>query len=111
MSNSGTALGLEIAVFVHAPDQHRQIAHARGLADIGRNVADGEANAPPGGRVWLRPVDQPHMVERHLAGLQRQFDSLALVHLHHDFLAAAQQIVLARKCRDAAPDPACAIPE
>ena len=78
---------------VDAAHQRSAVVRAGCLADIGRDVADGEADAPHIGRVGIGAMDQPDMVQRHLAGLQLQHAGLRVVDLDHDLLAAAEQVV------------------
>src|SRR5579864_5785908 len=62
-----------------------------------RDVADGETDAPAGGRVGRRAVHQADMMQRHLARPQRQHDGPAFVDLDLDLLAAGQQIVAVKR--------------
>src|ERR1700727_3348648 len=57
----GPLLRLEISVRVDATDQRREIALSNGLADRGRQVANGKTDAAAGGGVGVAAVDQPHM--------------------------------------------------
>ena len=93
MSASGRCSVFEIAVAVLAAHQRRAVVAAGDLAHIGRDVADGEADAPVVRRVRIGAVDQPHVVQRHLAGGEFQHRRLALIDIHHDLLAARQQVL------------------
>ncbi len=61
---------------------------------MGRDVADGEANAPVIGTVRLRSVEQQHMVKRGLARLQLNEHGLRLVDIDCDLLTPGEQVVL-----------------
>ena len=86
-------LGIEVPMGVAAAHQRGRVAHLE-LAHMGRDVADGIADAPVVGRVGSGAVRQQHMVQRHLARLERHVDAFAGRHLDGDFLAAGQKIVL-----------------
>ena len=53
----------------------------------------GEADPPVVGRIGIRAMDQPHMVQRHLAGGEFQHRRLALIDIDQDLLAARQQVL------------------
>ena len=57
------------------------------------DIADGVADAPVGGGVRPRAVHQQHVMQRHLARLERHVDTLAVGHVDGDLLAAGQQVV------------------
>src|SRR5215203_3611597 len=59
-------LRLEIAVRIAPADQDGAVLGPGDLADIGRNVAHGEADAPIVRLVWHRTVYELDVVQRHL---------------------------------------------
>ncbi len=61
---------------------------------MGRNVADGQPDAPVVGTVRLRSVEQQHVMKRGLAGLQLDMHRLGLVDLNRDLLTSGEQVVL-----------------
>src|SRR5260221_7510211 len=88
----GPLLRLEIAEFVHAAHERSAVMRSDDLSDIGRQVTDGEADPALTRRVWIGAVDQPYMVQRHLAWPQLQQAVARLIHVDRDFLAARQQV-------------------
>src|SRR5882672_12523195 len=86
--------GLEVAVGVLAPHQRSPIPMSYRLLQPGRDVADRQTNAPVIGTIGLRSMEQQHMMQRSLTGLQLDKDGLGLVYVHCDFLAAGQKVVL-----------------
>ena len=64
---------------------------------MGRDVADGVADAPVAGRVGARAVHQQHVMQRHLARLERHVDAFARRHVDRDLLAARQKVVLVER--------------
>src|SRR5471030_3101263 len=93
----GTRLMLEIIIGVGAAHQRGAVLGADRLLHIGRDIADGEADAPVVRLVGLRAVRQQHVMQRGLAGLQDCIDTFGFVDLHRDLLAAAQKIVLVER--------------
>ena len=55
--------GQEVAVAILAADQRCPIPLADGLPKTSRNVADRQTDAPLIGPVWLRSVEQQHMMQ------------------------------------------------
>src|SRR5476649_2408334 len=92
-----TRLVLEIVIAVGAAHQRGAVLGADRLLHVGRDVADGEADAPVVRLVGLRAVRQQNVMQRGLARLQDRVDTLGLVDLHRDLLAAAQEIVLVER--------------
>ena len=90
----GPRLMGEIAEFVLAADEGGGIGNAAQLADIGRQIADREADAPMRAVVRLRSVNQPDVVQGHLALGQDHIDRLAFVHLDLDLLPPRQHVLL-----------------
>ena len=70
-------LQVEVVVPVDPTHQHGAFPRRVELPHVGRDVADGETHPAVVGRVGLRPVEDQHMVQRHLAGPQH--------HRHHIF--------------------------
>ena len=64
----GRCSSSKLLIAVLAAHQRRAVVAAGDLAHIGRDVADREADAPVVRRVGIGAVDQPHVVQRHLAG-------------------------------------------
>ncbi len=60
---------------------------------MGRDVADGETDAPVIGTVWLRSVEQQHVMKRGLAGLQLDEDGLLFIDVDGNLLASRKQVV------------------
>jgi hypothetical protein len=92
MSARGPRFIFEMTVLVGTADQHRRVPHL-GLAHIGRDVADRQADAPVGAAVRFRTVHQLDVVQRHLPRAQRDPDCLRRVDVDRDLLAARQQVV------------------
>src|SRR5262245_14753878 len=88
-----TALRLEVAELVDATDQQGAVALAGHLPDVGRDVADGEADAPVLRAVGRGAVEHAHVVQRHLARPQHDVDGPRLVDLHGDLLTPAQEVL------------------
>src|SRR5882762_62061 len=86
-------LELEMVEAIGAAHQGRAV-RSGDLADRGRHVAYGEADAAVIRGVGRRAVDEADMVERHLAGLEGDRHRLALVDIHRNLLAAGQEVVL-----------------
>ena len=63
------------------------------LRHVGRDIADGKADPPVVRRVGRRAVNEAHVVQRHLAGMQGDDPPPRTVDLDHHLLAARQQIV------------------
>src|SRR6266481_5343988 len=80
-------LELEMMEAVGSPHQGRAVRPGD-LADRGRHVADGKADASVVRRVGWRAVDEADMVKRHLAGLEADGRRLAGIDLDGDLLAA-----------------------
>src|SRR5579883_917004 len=93
----GPWLVLEVMEGVDAAHQGGAVPRADRLLDVGRDVADGEADAPVVRLVGRRAVRQQHVMQGRLAGLELDRDALALVDLDGDLLAAAQQVVLVER--------------
>src|SRR6185437_8559682 len=91
---SGPGLVLEVMESVDTAHQGGAVARADRLLHMGRDVADGEADAPVVRLVGRRAVRQQHVVQRRLARRELDRHALALVDLDRDLLAAAQEIVL-----------------
>ena len=89
----GARLGVEVVVLVGASHEDGRVTHL-GLAHVGRDVADGQADASVVAAVGVRTVHELDVMQGHLAGLQGQSHSLALVDVDRDLLAARQQVVL-----------------
>src|SRR6185312_6266528 len=87
-SGGGSRLVLEVMEGVDAAHQRGAVARADRLLHGGRDVADGEADAPVGRLVGRRAVRQQHVVQRRLAGRELDRHALALVDLDRDLLAA-----------------------
>ena len=85
---------LEVVIGILAAHQRRPIPLAHRLFQSGRDIADGQADAPVVGPVGLRSMEQQHVMQRRLAGLQLDKDRLGLVHLDGDLLTPGQKIVL-----------------
>jgi hypothetical protein len=78
---------------IHTVHQRRKITIADRLADVGRQVANREADPAPRGWIGFAAMNQPHVVQRHLARLQHKIDGRGPVRIDCDLLAAAQQII------------------
>src|SRR5580700_7805961 len=90
----GHMRGLEIPIDILAAHQRRPIALAHGLPEAGRDIADSKPDAPVVGTVRLGAVEQQHVMQRRLAGLQLDMNRLDLVDLDSDLLPAGEQVVL-----------------
>src|SRR2546430_8609108 len=91
--NAWPRLVVEMPVAVGAPHQHRGQPCAAGAMHVGRDVAEAETDAPIGGEVRTRIVDQEGVMQRELAGAHRHEFRAARVEIDRDRLAARQQIV------------------
>ena len=64
----------------------RPAAHRSGIYRIAKPMRRSSE------RIGIGAMDQPHMMQRHLAGGEFQHRRLAFVDVHHDLLAAGQQV-------------------
>ena len=101
--------GFEIAEPVDAANERRAVARSHDLPNMGRKVANGEADPALCRRIGIRAVNQANMMQGHLAGLKREHHCVIAIDVHRDLLAACQQIVRPRTCRDARPARVCCV--
>ena len=84
----------EVPEAVFPPHQHRGHVAIRRLACTGWEIADRETNSAICGSVRKGRVENPTMVDGHLARRQRCIGCRAFINLDGDLLAPRQQIVV-----------------
>lgn len=92
---TGPPLMFEVTMRVHAADQRGAVRPPRFLTDMGRQVADGDADPGLARLVGTGAVDKQNVVQRHLAGCQNHVRGV-VVGRPDDLLAACQEVVLIR---------------
>ncbi len=90
----GPPLELEIAERVAAAHGHGTVGRPHHLADMGRDVADREADPPIVRAVLEAAVKDLDVVQRHLARHQHGVGPLLLADLDHDLLAVREEVLL-----------------
>jgi hypothetical protein len=78
---------LEMAEAIRPPHQRRAILLAHFLADVRRQVPDRKTDATIVGMIGMGTVENLHVVQRHLARLQREIDGAFGIDIDGNLLA------------------------